>query len=89
MEDPLGEEILRGSFKGKDLIKITVKTEDEKTKHLYFEALTHPPAARRRRSSSRRRGLTRRNARSQCEPNRKPTVSAVGFLFFVVQITGD
>ncbi len=42
MEDPLSEEILRGSFKGKDLIKITVKTEDDKdkTKHLFFESST-------------------------------------------------
>src|SRR5688572_28524900 len=40
VEDPLSEEILRGNFKGKDLIKITVKAEDEKNKHLYFEALT-------------------------------------------------
>ena len=39
MEDPLSEEILRGNFKGKDLIKITVKTEDDGNKHLYFEAL--------------------------------------------------
>jgi ATP-dependent Clp protease ATP-binding subunit ClpC len=40
VEDPLSEEILRGNFKGKDLIKITVKTEDDGNKHLYFEALT-------------------------------------------------
>src|SRR5207248_7628801 len=39
VEDPLSEEILRGNFKGKDLIKITVKTEDDGNKHLYFEAL--------------------------------------------------
>src|SRR4051794_3270340 len=39
VEDPLAEDILRGAFKGKDLIKITVKAEDEKNKHLYFEAL--------------------------------------------------
>jgi ATP-dependent Clp protease ATP-binding subunit ClpC len=39
VEDPLSEEILRGNFKGKDLIKITVKGDD-KDKHLYFEALT-------------------------------------------------
>src|SRR5437763_16264710 len=45
VEDPLSEEILRGSFKGKDLIKITVKSEDEKNKHLYFEALNAPAAA--------------------------------------------
>ena len=44
VEDPLSEEILRGSFKGKDLIKITVKAEDEKNKHLYFEALSAPAA---------------------------------------------
>ena len=41
VEDPLSEEILRGSFKGKDLIRITVKTEDGGEKHLYFEALTN------------------------------------------------
>jgi ATP-dependent Clp protease ATP-binding subunit ClpC len=42
VEDPLSEEILRGNFKGKDLIKITIKGEDAATKHLYFEALTSP-----------------------------------------------
>jgi ATP-dependent Clp protease ATP-binding subunit ClpC len=44
VEDPLSEEILRGSFKGKDMIKITVKGEDAASKHLYFEALTTPPS---------------------------------------------
>jgi ATP-dependent Clp protease ATP-binding subunit ClpC len=39
VEDPLSEDILRGAFKGKDLIKITVKVEDEKNKHLFFEAV--------------------------------------------------
>jgi len=39
VEDPLSEEILRGSFKGKDLVRITVKTEDGGEKHLYFDAL--------------------------------------------------
>jgi ATP-dependent Clp protease ATP-binding subunit ClpC len=39
VEDPLSEEILRGAFKGKDLIKISVKAEDETNKHLYFESL--------------------------------------------------
>src|SRR5206468_4633106 len=39
VEDPLSEEILRGNFKGKDLIRITVKDEGEGNKHLYFEAL--------------------------------------------------
>jgi len=38
VEDPLSEEILRGNFKGKDLITISVKTEENGTKHLYFEA---------------------------------------------------
>src|ERR671916_284267 len=40
VEDPLSEDILRGAFKGKDLIRISVKTEEEKNKHLYFEAVT-------------------------------------------------
>jgi ATP-dependent Clp protease ATP-binding subunit ClpC len=40
VEDPLSEEILRGNFKGKDLIKITVRGEEGATeKHLYFESL--------------------------------------------------
>jgi ATP-dependent Clp protease ATP-binding subunit ClpC len=39
VEDPLSEEILRGNFKGKDLVRITVKTEDSGEKHLYFDAL--------------------------------------------------
>lgn len=38
VEDPLSEEILRGSFKDKNLIRITVK-EDGGAKHLYFEAI--------------------------------------------------
>src|SRR5215207_8537244 len=40
VEDPLSEDILRGSFKGKDMIKITVRGEDEKNKHLYFESVS-------------------------------------------------
>jgi ATP-dependent Clp protease ATP-binding subunit ClpC len=39
VEDPLSEEILRGNFKGKDMIRITLKTEDSGDKHLYFEAV--------------------------------------------------
>ena len=39
VEDPLSEEILRGNFKGKDMIKITLKQEEGAEKHLYFEAL--------------------------------------------------
>src|SRR5882757_7471970 len=38
VEDPLSEEILRGSFKGKDLIRISVKQEEGAEKHLYFDA---------------------------------------------------
>ncbi len=38
VEDPLSEDILRGSFKDKDLIKISVKTESDQSKHLFFEA---------------------------------------------------
>src|SRR6476469_4526679 len=41
VEDPLSEEILRGAFKGNDLIRISVKTDDNvaATKHLYFESV--------------------------------------------------
>ena len=45
VEDPLSEEILRGAFKDKDLIKITVKTEDATNKHLYFESFKTEKAA--------------------------------------------
>jgi ATP-dependent Clp protease ATP-binding subunit ClpC len=38
VEDPLSEEILRGNFKGKNLIKITLKTEEDNSKHLFFES---------------------------------------------------
>jgi ATP-dependent Clp protease ATP-binding subunit ClpC len=44
VEDPLSEEILRGAFKGKNLIRITTK-ETGTEKHLYFEALEAPLAA--------------------------------------------
>jgi len=40
VEDPLSEEILRGSFKGKDLIQISVRQEEGAEKHLYFESST-------------------------------------------------
>jgi ATP-dependent Clp protease ATP-binding subunit ClpC len=40
VEDPLSEDILRGAFKGKDFIKIALKTEEDGTKHLFFEAST-------------------------------------------------
>ena len=39
VEDPLSEEILRGAFRGKDLIKISVKQEEGGETHLYFESL--------------------------------------------------
>jgi ATP-dependent Clp protease ATP-binding subunit ClpC len=39
VEDPLSEEILRGNFKGKDFIRITVRQEEGAEKHLYFEAM--------------------------------------------------
>ena len=44
VEDPLSEEILRGNFKGKDLIRISVRQEEGAEKHLYFEALTSTEA---------------------------------------------
>jgi ATP-dependent Clp protease ATP-binding subunit ClpC len=39
VEDPLSEEILRGSFKEKHRIMVTVKEEADGTKHLYFQAM--------------------------------------------------
>jgi ATP-dependent Clp protease ATP-binding subunit ClpC len=45
VEDPLSEEILRGAFKEKDLIKITVKDEGANNKHLYFESFKSEKAA--------------------------------------------
>jgi ATP-dependent Clp protease ATP-binding subunit ClpC len=39
VEDPLSEDILRGHFKGKDYIRITVRQEEGAEKHLYFEAM--------------------------------------------------
>jgi ATP-dependent Clp protease ATP-binding subunit ClpC len=43
VEDPLSEELLRGNFKGKDLIKITVKSPEGGEKHLYFESFDIKP----------------------------------------------
>ncbi|HVT88008.1 MAG TPA: ATP-dependent Clp protease ATP-binding subunit [Tepidisphaeraceae bacterium] len=45
VEDPLSEEILRGGFKGKDLIRISVKSPEGGEKHLYFEAFKAEPAS--------------------------------------------
>jgi ATP-dependent Clp protease ATP-binding subunit ClpC len=39
VEDPLSEDILRGSFKGKDLIRISVKQGEGQEKHLFFDAV--------------------------------------------------
>ena len=64
VEDPLSEEILRGSFKGKDIIRVTVKTEDGGDKHLYFEAL-HQRRGQRRKAP--RRSLF------GCDLSRRPT----------------
>jgi ATP-dependent Clp protease ATP-binding subunit ClpC len=45
VEDPLSEDILRGSFKDKDMIRISVKTEEDgKTKHLFFDSSKEPVA---------------------------------------------
>ncbi len=43
VEDPLSEEILRGAFRDKDLIKISVKQEEGGEKHLYFESFKTAP----------------------------------------------
>ncbi len=47
IEDEISEEILRGSYKGKNLIHVSVKTEEssedgETIKHLFFEGLVKP-----------------------------------------------
>jgi len=39
VEDPLSEDILRGEFKGKNLIKVTKEEEQD---HLHFEGTTEP-----------------------------------------------
>jgi len=40
IENPLSEEILRGAYKDKNKIIVSIKTEnDEKEKHLYFESV--------------------------------------------------
>jgi ATP-dependent Clp protease ATP-binding subunit ClpC len=38
IEDPLSEEILRGSFKGKGTITVVLEGTDDSNKHLKFEA---------------------------------------------------
>jgi len=40
VEDPLSEEILRGSYKDKNKILVSVKTEGDEEKHLYFEGVS-------------------------------------------------
>src|SRR3954471_24525861 len=45
VEDPLAEDILRGNFKGKDLIRIAVKAPEVGEKHLFFESLIGPATA--------------------------------------------
>ncbi len=44
VEDPLSEDILRGSFKDKDMIRISVKTEEDGKKHLFFDSTKEPVA---------------------------------------------
>jgi len=48
IEDPISEEILRGEYKGKARILVSVKTKaddnGEETKHLYFEGADAPAA---------------------------------------------
>ena len=38
VEDPLSEEILRGNFRGKHMVKVGVKMEGEEKKHLTFDS---------------------------------------------------
>ncbi len=42
VEDPLSEDILRGNFKDKDMIRISVKIEEGDKKHLFFESSKEP-----------------------------------------------
>ncbi len=47
VEDPLSEEILRGNYKGFDVIHVSCKEDtpgDEKSRHLFFEGRKTPPA---------------------------------------------
>ncbi len=45
VEDPISEEILRGNYKGKSKILVSMKTEDDdEGKHLYFEGITEASA---------------------------------------------
>ena len=60
VEDPLAEEILRGSFKGKDLIKISVKGEDERASTCTSSPSAPPPPGR---SQATGQGVIRRNLR--------------------------
>ena len=46
VEDPLAEDILRGVFKDKNLIRISVKSPEGAEKHLFFEASASPGAAK-------------------------------------------
>ena len=45
VEDPLSEEILRGNFRGKHVVKVGVKLEGEEKKHLTFETQQEPEPA--------------------------------------------
>jgi ATP-dependent Clp protease ATP-binding subunit ClpC len=42
IEDPLSEDILRGGYKGKDLIIVRVKEDEEGKKNLFFDAVESP-----------------------------------------------
>ncbi len=70
VEDPLSEDILRGSFKDKDLIRISVKTEEDgKTKHLYFDASKEAAAEGPTARSWPRPAATRPDRRVRSEVN--------------------
>ncbi|MFP4356644.1 MAG: AAA family ATPase, partial [Phycisphaerae bacterium] len=56
VEDPISEEILRGSYTEKGKISVSVKTEqreddEEETKHLYFEATGQKPKRNKKEKS--------------------------------------
>ncbi len=45
VEDPLSEEILRGNFRGKNIVKVSVKMEGDEKKYLNFDPQAAAPEA--------------------------------------------
>ena len=60
IEDPVSEEILRGSYKDKARIIVTVKTDTDKTgdkgKHLFFDSVGQSPQAKKELQEAHKEG---------------------------------